>query len=116
VLLHSDGGRRCEVGSKLHKFRKFAQGILFRLEGPSLVTIEFALIWQQAPHGFCRSLVAVDKLAFSKFFSSPGGSAVRSLWLPFIGRLPFHLPAMLNRFITRNPSLSAMVGRREGLG
>jgi hypothetical protein len=46
------------IGSK-PPFRKFAQGMLFCLKGPSLVTIEFAEVCQQSPHGFCRALVAV---------------------------------------------------------
>ena len=60
ALLDSDGDRGRQVGSKLHKSRKFAQCILFCLERPSLVTVELAQVWQQAPHGFCRSLVAVQ--------------------------------------------------------
>jgi hypothetical protein len=60
ALLRIDDHRRRQVGSKLHKSREFAQCILFCLECPSLVTVELAQVWQQAPHGFCRSLVAVQ--------------------------------------------------------
>src|SRR6516162_7656653 len=49
---------------------------------------------------FCKR-VFKNKNYFAKNFTpTPRGAGVTSLWLPLIGRLPFHLPAVPNRFIT----------------
>ena len=65
VDIHTRGSAATAIGGaksvqNFNESCKFAQCILFGLERPPLVAVELAQVWQQAPHRFCRSLIAVQ--------------------------------------------------------